>query len=1571
VTTVFALVVAIGVAQQRTGAPAQLSAYTAEQQALMKYTPNEGELGENLAGAESYWNTRITYPTGHFNAGWVRRAAAQDDQVERADEAAADNTPDPGAASGGSGGSSSPGGSAAPLTSSSSEPVAAATAPFVSLGPKPLRMTGCSGCYNYTSTEGRMNDIAMDPTTTGNGAITAYAASVGGGVWKTTNCCTASTAWVVTTDDPLLSTTSIDSITIDPTNHNVIYAGTGDLNFGSFSMGSQGILKSTDGGSTWTVVGRTIFGATYPEPSGQFPQYQAVGKVRVDPRNGNNVVAGTKTGLYFSYDAGANWTGPCLTNSFATQRQDITALELTNVGGATRIIAGVGARGYATPVQYDLGQNGANGLYSATLGTSGCPTFASITSNANGFKFQATAVAGSAYAANANLNATSGAPYVSASSGNQVGRIDIGIAPSNPDVVYAQVQSIAANSNSGCGNVPGCQLGVFLTTNGGSTWSMLTGSAGGALRNCTGGQGDYAQNWYDQAVAVDPANPDRVLISTFDIWFATRTGTAFNDLSCGYSYSGSAGPVHTDQHAIAFAPGSSSVALFGNDGGLRASTNVNAATATVDPTFFDVNEGTNTIEFYSGDISANFATAAAPYANGGAQDNGSMSVTFSGQPTGPVQWQMGKGGDGFFARIDPVSGRLFQGNNSGHINRCTTNCTGSGASWTDISNSTMLGDTQSFVLPYEIFKGTPGNPGGQTSTDCAATTCNHILSGTVRVWENINASGVGGTSAWYVNSPANLTKQTLGNRSYINQLAYSPATWSLGVVGTNDGNVQVGRNLGTGSNQSTWVNVTGSNSVLPNRPILDVAMDPRALNTATAPVIAYAAVGGFNANSPSTPGHVYRVTCEVNCASFVWEDKTGNLPDMPADSIIVNPKYPNQVYVGTDIGLYVTDDITQATPTWYRLQSGLPNVMVWDLQIDRGNSTLSVWTRSRGAYVWTLPSKRLVKLNQTIALAPIESHVFGDADFAVSALASSGLPVALSASGACSIVEGKVHVLTAGSCTITTSQAGSDDYNAAPNVSQTFAIAKASQTINFGTTEPKVFGDADFDVTADASSGLPVSLAVASGKCTLNSTTSPAAVHLVGAGLCVLRATQSGNDNYEAAEDVTREFSVARANQTITFGGLGGKTWGDGDFTVSASASSGLDVTFSAAENCTVSSTGTVHITGAGSCTITASQLGDDDWNPAADVSNELTIARADQSVTFDGLGDKTYGDSDFSLNASASSHLTVSYAAAGTCTVSGSTLHITGAGSCEVTASQPGDANFNAAAAVTQRFAIAQAGQSISFDAISNATYGDPDIAIAPTASSGLPVYLIAASGPCALDTATSPAHIHLVGAGTCTITATQSGDANYKPASDESRSFSIGKADQTIAFGALPNKGWAAEDFNVEATATSGLQVQFAGAGSCSVSDTTVHLTGVGTCTVTASQPGNADWNAAPSVARSFEVTWPFRGFLQPIDNGIVNIAKAGSAIPVKFDLGGNRGLSILAAGSPTSSAIDCTNGAEDAIEATVTAGSSSLQYDATAGHYIYVWKTSSAWASSCRVLSVKLIDNTVHKATFRFAK
>ena len=777
-----------------------------------RYMPAPGigsqEEGARLAQLEQYWHDRLTYPTGRFDPAWLRVAAAQHARMARGVPAGQH------------------------LKLDLANPNALSTSNFTALGPQPLRMTGCSQCFDYTTTEGRINAIAVDPTTTVNGSIVAYSGAVGGGVWKTTNCCSASTTWTVVTDDPLISTTAIDTITIDPNNHNTIYAGTGDLNFGSFSMGSQGILKSIDAGATWTVLGANVFGMSYVEPSGQFPQYNAVGKVRVDPNNSNKVVAGTKQGVYFSYDAGVNWVGPCFTNNFSTQRQDVTGLELSDMGGGnTRIVAAIGTRGFATTVQYDLGNNGANGLYSATMGSSGCPSFTSIASNANGFIF-GNQVTGSPYTTGAPMNAGTGIAFVNTSTGNQLGRIDIAVAPSNANYIYAQGQSIAPNNNGGCGNANGCQLGAWASTNGGTTWTYMEGSQGGALTDCDTTAGDYPQNWYDQGVAVDPNNPDRVFFDTFDVWFATRTGTLWNNITCGYA-GPNPRPVHVDQHALAFVTGSSSILALGNDGGAHGTINADIVNQTTDPTWFNMDTSINTIEFYSGDISGNFANAAAPQASGGSQDNGSMSVTFSGTPTGPVLWQSGKGGDGFYSRIDPVgtgsSLRFFQGNNSGGLHRCVSGCTNQFAPWSSVAGN-WFSDTRSFIMPYDLFHG--GIPGGD---DCPPPGvpggCGHLITASTRVWETINGGNASlGSGDWYVtNNPItqNMTKQTLGNRSFINQVKYSPKYQTVAMLGTNDANVWIGFNLGTGvQSQANWVDVTGNNAVVPLRPVLGIALDP-------------------------------------------------------------------------------------------------------------------------------------------------------------------------------------------------------------------------------------------------------------------------------------------------------------------------------------------------------------------------------------------------------------------------------------------------------------------------------------------------------------------------------------------------------------------------------------------------------------------------------------------------------------------------------------------------------------------------------------------------------------------------
>lgn len=120
-------------------------------------------------------------------------------------------------------------------------------------------------------------------------------------------------------------------------------------------------------------------------------------------------------------------------------------------------------------------------------------------------------------------------------------------------------------------------------------------------------------------------------------------------------------------------------------------------------------------------------------------------------------------------------------------------------------------------------------------------------------------------------------------------------------------------------------------------------------------------------------------------------------------------------------------------------------------------------------------------------------------------------------------------------------------------------------------------------------------------------------------------------------------------------------------------------------------------------------------------------------------------------------------------------------------------------------------------------------------------------------------------------------------------------------------------------------------------------------------------------------YTVDYAISGFLPPVDNPpTVNTLNAGRAVPVKFSLTGDQGLDIFQSGYPSSSSYTCSSSAPtDAIEQTVTAGGSSLSYDPAADQYTYVWKTDKTWAGTCRVLVVKLKDNTTHTANFQFTR
>ena len=289
-----------------------------------------------------------------------------------------------------------------------------------------------------------------------------------------------------------------------------------------------------------------------------------------------------------------------------------------------------------------------------------------------------------------------------------------------------------------------------------------------------------------------------------------------------------------------------------------------------------------------------------------------------------------------------------------------------------------------------------------------------------------------------------------------------------------------------------------------------------------------------------------------------------------------------------------------------------------------------------------------------------------------------------------------------------------------------------------------------------------------------------------------------------------------------------------------------------------------------------------------------------------------------------------------------------------------------------------AKQNQTISFAANTptTKTYGDEDFNVSATATSGLDVSFAAKAG--SNCTVSNSGLVSLTGAGSCTVVASQAGNNNYFAAPDKEHTITIDKATPTIEWNnpADITYGTALSATQLNATAKGVDGNSLAGSFAYNPGAGTVLLSGTKTLNVTFTPTDTNNYNTASAQVQIVVNPYPFTGFFQPIDNnGVFNKAKIGSTIPVRFSLGGDKGLNIFAAGYPqVSKSIACgVNPAVDAIEEYATATNSGLKYDPVANQYIYNWKTDSTIkAGECRQLIVKLADGSVAKtANFTFFK
>ena len=261
------------------------------------------------------------------------------------------------------------------------------------------------------------------------------------------------------------------------------------------------------------------------------------------------------------------------------------------------------------------------------------------------------------------------------------------------------------------------------------------------------------------------------------------------------------------------------------------------------------------------------------------------------------------------------------------------------------------------------------------------------------------------------------------------------------------------------------------------------------------------------------------------------------------------------------------------------------------------------------------------------------------------------------------------------------------------------------------------------------------------------------------------------------------QASGTKQDQTITFGALPNQRFDQGPITVSATASSGLPVTFSSATTsiCTTGGTNGATVTflsGANAtCTINANQSGDSNWNPATQMQQSFTITPGNQTITFGTITTKTFNQSPLTVGATASSGLAVALSSAtgSVCTVSGTAVTFVTTGTCTINANQSGNGNWNAATQMQQSFTITPGTQTITFGTLANRRLRQSPFTVKATASSGLPVTFTTTTPAVCSSSGTNGQTITLQTRGTCTVTASQAGNANYNPAATVSRSFSV----------------------------------------------------------------------------------------------------------------------------------------------------------------------------------------------------
>ncbi len=599
---------------------------------------------------------------------------------------------------------------------------------------------------------------------------------------------------------------------------------------------------------------------------------------------------------------------------------------------------------------------------------------------------------------------------------------------------------------------------------------------------------------------------------------------------------------------------------------------------------------------------------------------------------------------------------------------------------------------------------------------------------------------------------------------------------------------------------------------------------------------------GFGSNFSGYSYDYYNNTYShgyAGCASITVYTYGGNWSSLGYNQYwqIIDTIYPGAH--GYDTGSWIRNNTPAGTYGLYFYA----NYLDWSDGYYDGDGNWVDSYNNYNCYTTSALTVTIVPLTpQTITFNSLSNQTYGAAPFTVAATASSGLTVTFSIlTGPATISGNTVTITGAGTVTVRASQAGDTTYAAAPNVDQSFTVAPAAATLAFAPTTFTYNGSAQSPTITPSPVGATYS------------TTGTATA--TNAGSYSFTATASGN---WTSTPTVCNWSIAPKVVTFAFGNLSVSYDGTGKTpTITPSdPSTTYSTSFSGTAGTTYGPSATPP-SAVGSYTVTVTATGNFSGSGAA----TMTIGMANQTITFGALANHTYGDAPFSVSATASSGLAVTFIiVSGPATISGNTVTITGTGTVIVRASQPGNANYFAATPVDQSFAVSLAPQIITFGDLTK-VFGDLPFALSATSNAGgTPTYSIVSQAP---NDSTGTGMIALAGAtvtiskaGSAQIRADFAGTANYS-ATSKTITLTVNRAGQTITF-TNPGNGWVGDALPLVASATSGLPVSFSVvSGAATIAGTTANLTGLGTVVVRASQPGNSNYSAAPTVDQTITVS------------------------------------------------------------------------------------------------------------------